>query len=69
MSEDFGEAIDTEFEEEKKDNKIWIIVAVVAVILCCCCVIVIAGGSWVWNNGDRYLEGFGQIPSLANLLL
>jgi uncharacterized membrane protein len=69
MSEDFGEVVDTEFEEEKKDNKVWIIVAVVAVILCCCCVVVIAGGTWLYNNGDALLDSFGSIFNLTNLLL
>jgi hypothetical protein len=69
MSEDFGENIDTGFEEEmedKKDNKIWIIIAVVAVLLCCCCAASIGLGYWLWNNGDD-LFGISYVIGQSSL--
>ena len=69
MVEDFGEGIDSGFEEEKKDNKIWIIIAVVVVVLCCCCIVGAAGVSWLWKNGDQLIEGWGSVLNLSTLLL
>jgi len=44
-------------EEPKKNNTILYIVIGV-VVLCCCCA-ALAGGYWLWNNGDRLLQGVG----------
>ncbi len=47
-------------EEPKKNNTVLYIVIGV-VVLCCCCAAAI-GAWWLWNNGDRLLQG-------TNLLL
>jgi len=47
-------------EQPKKNNTVLYIVIGV-VVLCTCCA-AIAGAYWLWNNGDRLLEG-------TNLLL
>jgi hypothetical protein len=39
----------------KKNNTALIIAIVVIVVLCICC-IVVAGGYWLWNNGDKFLQ-------------
>ena len=42
-------------EEPKKNNTVlYIVIAVV--VLCCCCAAAI-GAWWLWNNGDRLLQG------------
>ncbi len=42
-------------EEPKKNNTVlYIVIAVV--VLCCCCAAAI-GAWWLWNNGDRLMQG------------
>jgi len=44
-------------EEPKKNNTV-LYVVIGVVVLCCCCA-TIAGAYWLWNNGDRLLQGAG----------
>jgi hypothetical protein len=42
-------------EEPKKNNTVlYIVIGVLALCFCCA---TIAGAYWLWNNGDRLLQG------------
>jgi hypothetical protein len=43
-------------EQPKKSNTGLIIAVVVVVLLCCCCIGGV-GAWWLWNNGDRLMQG------------
>ncbi len=42
-------------EEPRKNNTV-LYVVIGAIVLCGCCSVAI-GAWWLWNNGDRLLEG------------
>jgi len=42
-------------EEPRKNNTV-LYIAIGAVILCCCCSAAF-GAWWLWNNGDRLIQG------------
>jgi hypothetical protein len=46
-------------EEPRKNNTVLYIV--IGVVLLCCCCATLAGAYWLWNNGDRLLQGVGTI--------
>lgn len=57
MAEEFG----TSEETGKKDNTLLIIVIVALVVVCCCCLIVSGAIYLLWNYGDQWIEGLGQL--------
>lgn len=46
----------TPITEEPKKNNTVLYVVIGVVVLCCCCAAV-AGAWWLWNNGDRLIQG------------
>jgi len=55
------------FEEEpqKKNNTTLIIVIIVLLVLCCCCVVFGGALSWLWFNGDQFLEEIMLLPQFV----
>ena len=45
-----------EMPEENKNKKLWIILGVVVILLCCLCLAVGGAVSWLWENGDQFLD-------------
>jgi hypothetical protein len=67
MSEEFGSAGDFSGEEKKSRPWLWIVIIGV-VLFCCVCGGLGAGGYWLWNNGDQFMElpvGFLQFASMV----
>lgn len=54
--------------EEKKSSRttLWIVLGVV--LVCCVCGGGAAAAWYLWNNGDRLLQGVGSLISLAAYL-
>jgi hypothetical protein len=50
--------------EEPKKNNTLMIVGIVIIVLCCCCVAA-AGAYWLWNNGDRLMQGTNLLLQIA----
>jgi hypothetical protein len=44
----------------QSSSRTLLIVAAV-VLVCCVCAGLGAAGWWLWNNGDQFLQGIGQI--------
>lgn len=46
-------------EEPRKNNTV-LYVVIGVVVLCCCCATA-AGAWWLWNNGDRLIQGMSLL--------
>ena len=54
--------------QDNKQRNMIIVIVVVVVLLCCCCISAVVG-YYLWQNGDKLMEGLNSfVPTLRSVV-